>query len=627
MNLLGSFYNGISGVNAMGQKLNVTANNVANVNTNAFKAGQTQFADILETTINDLSFGHGVQLGNIGTSFSAGSLESTSKSTDMAINGAGFFLLRDPEDTTAATYSRSGNFNLVEHSGAEPNAYNLVTPTGQFVQGYNLSASTSPSTVIDDILIKSTSPQSATGHVELITNLDSDPALQEAASVSLFESWDGRTSPPIAADNYDYKSSIKIYGPGKETDPITAPSYAYDLTIYFDGTSNANEKEFLITCDPLLDQRLTDGGGRYSSAADKGAGALLYGVLHFTSNGDLSDIQCWDVPPDGNVAPSDTNQISLGRGESFFSFDYNFDPSGANNSSTISFGNTPKPQATTSIGGAYRDETAAEPISATTNWNTVFDSLGNQVQEGDIIHFQGSTGEGNPVSYSYTVNFSQTVSDLLAGLEEQFACQATISNGKLTLTDTEVGESRLAIDSISYSNSAGETPATNPDLAQIFGNQDSAFVVDTENRYYGGGLATTSYATPSTTISQDQNGYGKGRLQDIYLDSRGVIIGQYSNGQNLDQAQLVLANFTNQQGLRAEGNNSFVATAEAGSVVLGTSGQGSFGTVTNNSLEMSNVDLGREMVDIITTQRAFQANAKSISTTDEIYEKLLQMVR
>ena len=94
MDLLASFYNGISGVNAMGQKLNVTANNVANVNTNAFKAGQTQFADIFETTLGSLSFGHGVQLGNIGTSFGDGMLETTAKATDMAISGPGFFMVR-----------------------------------------------------------------------------------------------------------------------------------------------------------------------------------------------------------------------------------------------------------------------------------------------------------------------------------------------------------------------------------------------------------------------------------------------------------------------------------------------------------------------------------------------------
>ena len=92
MDLLASFYNGISGVNAMSQKLNVTANNVANVNTNSFKTSQTQFSDIFETTLGSISVGHGVQLGNIGTSFSDGMLGTTGKATDMALSGPGFFI-------------------------------------------------------------------------------------------------------------------------------------------------------------------------------------------------------------------------------------------------------------------------------------------------------------------------------------------------------------------------------------------------------------------------------------------------------------------------------------------------------------------------------------------------------
>ena len=225
------------------------------------------------------------------------------------------------------------------------------------------------------------------------------------------------------------------------------------------------------------------------------------------------------------------------------------------------------------------------------------------------------------------MNSSQTVTDFLAGLETQFACTAGIVDGQLTLTDTMVGASQLAISSITHTNASGATPFTDPTIAQIFGNQNSSFTVDSEERYQGTGLTTTSYASSSAILYQSQNGYGKGRLQDIKVDNQGFITGQYSNGQDIRQAQLVLANFMNLQGLQNTGDNNFIATAEAGTAVIGTVGQPSFGTATNYSLEMSNVDIGREMVDIITTQRAFQANAKSLSTVDELYEKLIQMVR
>ncbi len=631
MDLLASFYNGISGVNAMSQKLNVTANNVANVNTNSFKTGQTQFADIFETTIGSISVGHGVQLGNIGTSFSDGMLGTTGKATDMAISGPGFFMVRPTDATMANTYTRSGNFDLVNHLGAEPNAYNLTTQTGQFVQGYNLSASTGSPTAVGDILIKSIAPQSATSQVQLMLNIQNNPALQEPAAspITLFDSWNGTdTAQPIAASNYDFKTTLKIYGPADEATPFSTPSTTYDLTVYFDATANPNEREFLVTCNPALDQRLSTGGARYDSATDKGAGALLYGVLSFSNNGDLSNIQCWNVPPDGNVDPAGvTNLLTLARGESYYSFDFNFTGTPANNSSTLSFGNTPKPLAVVSPAPAFSSATTSGLISATSTWNTVSDSLGNTVQAGDTITLQGTTGDGTAASYTYTVNSSQTVANFLAGLEAQFACTAGIVAGRLTLTDTQVGDSQLAISSITHANAGGATPITDPAIAQIFGNQNSTFTVELEDRYQSAGLTTTNYATPSSILYQSQNGYGKGRLQDISVDSQGFITGQYSNGQNITQAQLVLANFMNLQGLRSVGGNNFVATDAAGMAMIGTAGQPAFGTATNYSLEMSNVDIGREMVDVITTQRAFQANAKSLSTADEMYEKLIQMIR
>ncbi len=631
MELLASFYNGLSGVNAMGQKLNVTANNVANVNTNSFKAGNTQFSDIFETTMGSISLGHGVQLGNIGTSFTDGSLETTGKATDMAISGPGFFLLRPDGETTANTYTRSGNFNLANHLGAELNASNLTTQTGQFVQGYSLNASTVSPTVVSDILIKNIVPQSATSEVELVLNLQNDPLLQESAAspVNLFDSWDGtNTAQPIASSTYDYKTSLTIYGPGDETAGFATPSSTYDLTVYFDATDNPNEQEFLITCDPAQDQRLNAAGTRYSSATDKGAGALLYGVLSFTNSGDLNNIQCWNVPPDGTVAPTTpANLLTLARGESYYSFDFNFTGTAANNSSTLNFGNAPTPQTVVSQGAAFSSATTSGLISATSTWDTVSDNQGNTVQVGDTITLQGLTGEGTPASYTYTVNESQTVADFIAGIQTQFGCTAKIDNGQLTLTDTAVGASQLAISSITHTNASGATPLTDPTVAQIFGNQDASFTVAEGNLYQGTGLTTTNYASPSSILYQSQNGYGKGRLQDISVDSQGFITGQYSNGQDIIQAQLVLANFINLQGLHDMGANNFTATTEAGPATLGTAGQGPFGAAANYSLEMSNVDLGREMVDVITTQRAFQANAKSLSTVDELYEKLIQMVR
>lgn len=626
MDFLTSLYNGISGVNAMSHQLNVTANNVANVNTSAFKTGQATFADRLETALGAASVGHGVLLNTISTSFTPGSLESTSRSTDMAISGAGFFVLRDTDAITADRYTRSGEFRLTPNLGTDADVYNLTSPLGPYVQGYNLSTAGADPTVISDILINRTSPQVATSQINVSVNLEDNPSRLEQISTSLFSSWDGRnTTAPMPAESYDYSTSIKIY----DSDPGTAATPLSDyLNIYFDNTSNRNEKEFLVTCQPSLDQRIIDGGTtRYSSTTDKGAGALLYGLLSFTPSGELNNIECWNVPPDGNIIPDPTTQLSLARGESYFNFDYNFGGSPTNNSSAINFGNIPKPQTITSPGSAFTTANTSSPINPYTRWDSTFDSLGNKVQNGDTITFQGRSGDGTQQSYTYTVATTQTIQDLLQGLANQFGSKAEIINGRLTLTDTEVGSSQLAIDSISYTNAQGETPATATDLAEIFGSDNSSFNVAEENLYVSSSLGTTSYASPSATIYQGQDGSDRGLLQTIRLDDLGNIFGQYSNGTEIKQAQLVLANFNNLQGLRTEGGNTFSATGESGIAILGTPGSGGLGRVTNNNLEMSNVDLGREMTHLVMTQRAFQANSKSITTADEIYQEVLRLTR
>lgn len=624
-----SLYNGVTGLNSMSQKLSVTANNVANANTTGFKSGSAKFADILESNQSSVSIGLGVQLGAIGTSFADGAITNTGRSTDMAVNGQGFFQVRNADRTTADRYTRNGEFDLIEHQGSEPNTYNLVTSGGQFVQGINLSTGDPATTVASDILIKRTTPQVATTQVEVITNLEDNPALIEEINTPLFASWDGRKNGGVLDEEaYDYKTSMKIYGPDDETATTTSFSSFDYLTIYYDSTSNQNEKEFLLTCDPALDQRvLSDGTTRYDSTTDKGAGALLYGILHFNNNGDLSDIECWNVPADGALDPSSANKLSLIRGESFYNFEFNFSGDPANSTSTINFGNLPKPQEIASPGAAFTSTTSESTVDAHSSWATTYDSWGNLAQAGDTIRFQGKTGDGTPTDYTYTVDPAQTMEDLLIGLQNQFACTAEMVNGKLTLTDSVVGDSQLSIDSITYAHADGATPLTDPTVAQLFGSQGAAFAITPEDRYTGGPLATTNYASPSSTLYQDQNGFGRGLLQDIHVNREGIITGEYSNGQEIEQAQLVLADFVDLQGLRTEANNIFVATGESGPAILGTPGHGSFGTMTNNTLEMSNVDIGREMADLIITQRAFQANSKSITTSDAIYDSVLQLIR
>lgn len=140
-------------------------------------------------------------------------------------------------------------------------------------------------------------------------------------------------------------------------------------------------------------------------------------------------------------------------------------------------------------------------------------------------------------------------------------------------------------------------------------------------------LAVTNFNSGSSTVFQAQNGYERGYLQSVSVDTAGVLIGNFSNGQRQGLYKIPLADFINPQGLFREGSNLFSATRDSGAVTLGWASEGRRGKIASNSLESSNVDLATEFVNMIITQRGFEANSKSISTGDQVIQTAIQMKR
>jgi flagellar hook protein FlgE len=137
----------------------------------------------------------------------------------------------------------------------------------------------------------------------------------------------------------------------------------------------------------------------------------------------------------------------------------------------------------------------------------------------------------------------------------------------------------------------------------------------------------TQFAAPSTTKAVEQDGYGLGYLESFTVDSSGVITGVYSNGNKAPIAQVALATFTNPQGLVTEGDNNFRQTNNSGIANIGTAESAGRGKITAGTLEMSNVDLAEQFTDMIVTQRGFQANSRSITTSDQMLQELLTLKR
>jgi flagellar hook protein FlgE len=137
----------------------------------------------------------------------------------------------------------------------------------------------------------------------------------------------------------------------------------------------------------------------------------------------------------------------------------------------------------------------------------------------------------------------------------------------------------------------------------------------------------TGYAATSVKTSQTQDGYPSGMLQGISVDEDGIFTGLYSNGTMLSFAQVALADFASYSGLAKQGSNLYTSSLASGQPVISTPNTAGVGAIAPSSLEMSNVDLANEFVELITTQRAFQANSKVITTSDEVLAELINIKR
>lgn len=137
----------------------------------------------------------------------------------------------------------------------------------------------------------------------------------------------------------------------------------------------------------------------------------------------------------------------------------------------------------------------------------------------------------------------------------------------------------------------------------------------------------TQYAESSSTKIVRQDGYSMGYLESFKIDQNGVIIGVYSNGTNREIGQIALASFTNPGGLEKAGENTYVVTNNSGEANIGPSLVAGKGKIIAGALEMSNVDLAEQFTDMIVTQRGFQANSRTITTSDQMLQELLTLKR
>jgi flagellar hook protein FlgE len=137
--------------------------------------------------------------------------------------------------------------------------------------------------------------------------------------------------------------------------------------------------------------------------------------------------------------------------------------------------------------------------------------------------------------------------------------------------------------------------------------------------------STTQYGSDFTVNELSQDGYTSGRLSGVDVDESGIVFARFTNGQSEPLGKVALARFSNNQGLRQIGDTSWAESYASGDVQLGEAGTGSFGLIQSGALENSNVDLAKQLVNLITAQRNFQANAQVITTADAVTQTVINI--
>jgi flagellar hook protein FlgE len=263
--------------------------------------------------------------------------------------------------------------------------------------------------------------------------------------------------------------------------------------------------------------------------------------------------------------------------------------------------------------GIISPPTATANVALTTNLNaaanvgdtystpvTVYDSLG---ATHTLTYTFTNTGPG---TWSYSISIP-------AADVGQTGNPVVLSTGNLTFDSSGNLETPAA-------NVSGITLPTGDTLA------DGANALNFSwNLYSNGTPLLTQVAAPSSTSAINQDGSSSGTLVSYSIGSDGTIAGSFSNGTTESLGELALANFANPDGLQLDGNTDYSPTLASGPAVVGVPGTGSLGTITGGALELSNVDIATEFANLIVAQRGFEADAKAVTTFDQITQDTIAL--
>jgi flagellar hook protein FlgE len=670
---MAGFNTAISGIRAASKALDVTGNNIANASTTGFKSSRTEFADIYATAAigsgaSNLA-GSGVLVSDIAQDFSGGNVQFTNNNLDLSIDGSGFFQLDDGRGNV--TYTRDGSFEL------DKDGY-IVSKGGSNLQGYGVDETGNRLPISDLRVSEKESPPKATETMALAFNIDEakdanalivpydrteSGSMTFSTTVGTFDSLGNEHT--IRYDMVEMQAKKEVHTFDLTTvDEVDISTYTIDPALHFD----LNGHLLNTTADPKLDEL---------QAADPRIFDVEYvaGVLKVIMKSEATDYGDLVIEPatastavienevvsliDSNETHSfaiqDGDGASAGQPAGSYISDQEFEIAGVQFTfEATALEPLTKEQIAEGIIAKETQIRDADPTIESISFNTATDeliftykadsgSVGNSslgINQLDGNFFSGVPAVVNPVNNVPATdivegdNSFQGVYRLYSYLNPLGQRPEALDIGKVldpgeagAAGQTEIGP---VIVKFNPSNGIlteinGETVPTGTGAEVPKLTIKDADPADNSTEITLDLTGTTQFANEQIVKSQSQDGYTKGDLTGVSFTANGEMIATFSNNQNTTLGIVAVATFENQAGMQPSGNTQWIATNASGDPVLNPPGSGLNGSLRSSALESSNVDLSSELVQLIESQRNFQASSKTLETLNTVTQNILQI--
>ncbi len=602
MGIFDALNTSVGGLAAQSFALQNISGNIANASTVGYKGIGTSFEDLIpDATTPNKQVAGGVTAFSQATITTQGSVSTTTVATNMAINGDGFFSVQKPTTVVdnvpvfggAIDYTRRGDFQVNANG-------NLVNGAGYYLMGVTVDPKTgNPTGNVPQVLQFQNNfvPAQATSAIQYAANLPTVPKTQASSTaltgtisaVGGLDPANFASNPlPVGSTSFLDKTvagavvNNKLGAPittstllsgGAGTDSLTT-NFVNGDSIVVDGTTInfVNTGTNLTAVPPQID--VTDKVGTLLNAI-----GTITGVTPTISGGAIT------------LHTGTAQNLAITSAAAAFSVGSIGFASPVNLARTTSAGTgvviandlTSFTGESISGGAVTAYNAAGTPVNLQLRWAKIdSSSLGGGHQDVWNLFYQTNTNAaGNQVAWINTgTNFVFNASGVMTS-----PTGSTVNIPGVTVNNQSLG-------SLSLNISAG---------------------------------ALTQYASSSgtATINQiQQNGFAAGQLQSVAIDNNGLVVGTFSNGQNIDLAAVTLSHFNGTNYLKALDGGAYQATNESGQAIIGASG-----TISGSSLEGSNTDIADEFTKLIVTQQAYSANTKVITTANSMVQDLLNVLR